>query len=360
MPHTIAEKIRKWSRGYEPPRELDLDLEKASDDELEAALEVADTYYPSKYERLESQIDYLAMKLYSEYEVTKYPPYLEFQYRLRDWLDSAPSEDDQKILFELVPRLFFIGNKEYLSLYQSALNGPVARWLISQLALDINKNDAQSRLQEALSSTWFCPITDSMQISKFYHVNQIEGADLRPDWRTLDSFCGSHGKIVKHMKSQSPPLERIVLLEDFVATGSQMKSAVEFAVNLPDGCPVLLCPLVICPSGYTVAKQLEKDYVNLKFEPALMLDQSIILPSSQIPHEDSFISRLREVILRTYSLVVGSNPKPLYGPFGFGEPAEGGGLLLIMYTNCPDNTLPMIHHASDSPWNPIFPRSSRL
>lgn len=361
MPHTIAELVRRWSREYVAHDSMGIDIDSASIDEIDKALAAGDNQYPSKYERIQSQIDYLASRLYKDYEVTKYPPHRQFPYRLRDWLNNVPDEDTQKTLFELAPRIYFIGIDEYLSLYHTAFNGPIARWLIDQKNIDITQSNAQSLLQTSLSATWFCGITDSMQISQFYHINQLEGTDLRPDWRVLKSFV-EKDKVVKYMQKQTPPLERIVLLEDFVATGTQIKKAVRYALTLRDtfSYPVLLCPLVICRSGYELCQQLVTEFPHLSFEPALVLDDSVLLSKSAGSNEDEFYQRLRMVVNNTYSIVKGTDAKNLYGPFGFGECQEGGGLLLVLYSNCPNNTLPLIHHKSDTPWYPIFPRSSRV
>lgn len=339
MPHTVAERIRRWSREYSHFGHTGV-----SND--------------PQYLRIESQIDYLCVRLYSEYEVTKYSPYTEFQYRLRDWLDSAPDEEDQKILFQIVPKIFFIGSNEYDSLYRAAFNGPIARWLIDQVGLDIDDSTIQEKIKDELKSTWFCSITDSMQIAKFYHINNIEGADLRPDWRVL-STLSTDIKISDFMKKNN--LKRIVLLEDFVGSGSQMSKAVKFAATLTDNYPILLCPLIICPSGYDLGVNLESLYLGkVTFDPALVLDSTVILYNTPQPNEDILNSKMRAIVNRLYDRVKGTKPNKLYGPFGFSELVENGGLLVVLYTNCPDNTLPIIHHKSDTPWHPLFPRSSRL
>jgi len=361
MPHTIAEMVRRWSRHYDAPDSLSINIDKASIEEMDEALATADNHYPSKYERIESQIDYLTSRLYEDFEITKYPPHLQFPYRLRDWLKNVSDDDTRKTLFELAPRIYFIGRNEYLSLYHTAFNGPIARWLIDQIHIDITQANAQSLIQASLSATWFCAITDSMQISHFYHINQLEGADLRPEWRVLKRFAKKE-KIVEYMQKQTPPLERIVLLEDFVATGSQIETAVRFALTLRKDppYPVLLCPLVICRSGYERGQQLVAEFPHLSCEPAFVLDDSVFLSKSASAKEDEFFQRLRKVVNNTYSLVKGTDSKNLSGPFGFGADQEGGGLLLVLYTNCPNNTIPLIHHTSDTPWHPIFPRSSRV
>lgn len=377
MPHTIAEMVRNWSREYKPTS-TSINIDEASVEELDKALAAAERDYPSEYERIKSQIDYLAAVLYDEFEITKYPPHHSYPVRLRDWLNNVTETSDKQTLFTLAPRIFFIGPKEYLSLYHTALNGPIARWLIDQEQIDITGENAHTKLQDALSSTWFCAITDSMQIARFYHVNLLAGVDLRPEFRLLRYIAEASPdkvrqefpeelkrKVINYMESYSPPLKRLVLLEDFVATGSQMKKTVRFAsaLRLDDPLPVFLCPLVVCQSGYRLAKELVAEFSNLSFEPTLVLDESVILPVSATDNEDTFLQNLRTLVKNTYASVAGdssqNHEQAPYGPFGFGCKQEGGGLMVVLYTNCPDNTLPLIHHRSEI-WNPLFPRSSRV
>ncbi len=360
MPHTIAEMIRTWSRQYNPTATSSFDINTASQEEMDKILAAAGNDYPSKYERIKSQIDYLTTVLYDDYEVTEYPPHQKYLYRLRDWLGNVDNPEVKKTLFELAPRIFFIGRKEYSSLYHTAFNGPIARWLIDQMNIDVSSNNAQSFLQSSLSSTWFCAITDSMKIASFYHINQLEGTDLRPDFRVLSHFVEAT-RIIDYMNKQTPKLERIVLLEDFVATGKQMREAVCFASTLQETSPipVLLCPLVICRSGYDSTQSLVSKLPHLSFEPTLVLDDSVVLHQYKSEKEDEFLQHLREVVKNTYTFVKGDTSSKLYGPFGFGASDEKGGLMLVLCTNCPDNTLPLIHHQSNQ-WHPLFPRSSRV
>lgn len=360
MPHTIAEMVRTWSRQYNPAAASSFDIDTVSQEEMDDALAAAGNDYPSKYERIQSQIKYLTTMLYDDYEISQYPPHQKYASRLEDWVYNVNDEEIQKTLFELAPRIFFIGQKEYLSLYHTAFNGPIARWLIDQANIDITRDDAQSCLQSSLSSTWFCAITDSMQIARFYHVNQLEGTDLRPDFRVLTHFA-KPTKVIDYMKKQTPKLERIVLLEDFVATGKQMKNAVRFALTLQETSPfpVLLCPLVICRSGYDRAQSLVSEFSHLSFDPTLVLDDSVVLPQSASKNEEEFLQRLRTVVNNTYASAIGSQrAKHLFG-FGACQDRTGEGLMIVLYTNCPNNTLPLIHSQSEQ-WCPLFPRSSRV
>lgn len=326
MPHTIKEKIRKWSRS--------------TDDNVD-------------FYEIHQQIEHLADNIFHEYEPCLGANQLEFRYRLRDWINSAPLESDQKILFQLIPFLFFIGGNEFNSLYETALNGPIARWLVDKLNIYIDDNQARNKIIDAVKSTWFCGITDSCIISKFYHINRLEGTDIRSDWRSLQK-SNSINWIKQHLIDRS--FKRIVLLEDFVGSGSQITSAINFSSDLSATIPILVCPLVICPKGVENINNIINQFDNVSLEPVLELSKSLFLSENSIPGEPQIYESVRELAKRLHTLVSGTGWTQDYGPFGFRE--TGG--LTIMYSNCPDNTLPLIHHDSDSSWSALFPRSSRL
>jgi hypothetical protein len=312
-------------------------------------------YFISLY----SHIQYLSDKLFSEYQPTSAPPHLDFMMRLRDWLDRA-NEDDQKTMIRMVPQLFFAGSKEFNALYRSALDGPITRWLIEQLNFNLLDTHINEKIEEAITKTWFCGITDSMQIAMFHHVNNIEGADHRPDWRTLTQFSNS-AEVEAFMVNEG--YERVVLLEDFVGSGSQMSSAVAFAASLSNSPSILVLPLIVGPVGYRVGNAFSSSYSNVRFESILELSSDAFVFEVPPTSENSLNPTIREMIIRLHPTVrAEANPdekqKP-YGPFGFNPVLPKRGALLVMYTNTPDNTLPIIHHSSAS-WSPLFQRSSRI
>ncbi len=323
MPHTIAAKVQKWTMEIEAP----------------------------DFNAIYEQIDYHSQKHFNEYMPT-IGPHPDFIVRLRDWLENLSEEEDQKILFRLVPHIFFISRDEFSSLYRAALHGEVIKWLVDELNIKFSDHKAEEKLRNALRETWFCPITDSMQIAYFYHTNNLEGIDLRPDWRSLEKF-GSDEKIKDYMRSKG--LKRIVLLEDFVGSGSQIERAVIFAASSIDDMKLLVIPLLVCPEGEETGKKLENRFHNITFSPVLSLpNEAFVFKTEQKGEGDIFI-QARDLVQRLDDIVKGNNKKKYYGPFGY----RNTGAIIVMYTNCPDNTLPIIHHFSNT-WNPLFPRSSRL
>jgi hypothetical protein len=219
----------------------------------------------------------------------------------------------------------------------------------------------------AAGETWFCPVTDSFRVNAFFHVNNLAaGANLRPDWHSLLEL-GDVDKIDAYCASNN--IKRLVLLEDFVGGGSQSLCAVRFAATKVHDLQVLFVPLVICPKGVVSARQLEAELCAqragaLRYEAAMELPNDAFLTLSQSPYVEPnpYINALRDLINTSYPKVSGGRlpgPKP-YDPFGFPCSDPTGGLV-VMYSNTPDNTLPLIHwHPPENTWHPIFPRHSRV
>lgn len=307
------------------------------------------------YIGLLSQINYLAEKLYSKYEPSQNPSNPDFLDRLMLWLDNV-DEVDQQTLLRLVPHIFFVGREEFDNLYRVAFNWPVASWLLDQLTLKLDDPGLEDALKVAVNNTWFCPITDSMRINSFYHLNFItSGINYRPDFSSLSQFECSKDKITAFIQEQR--IERIVLLEDFVGSGSQLSKAVKFAATL--SLPTLIVPLIICPKGVKKAKKIEATYKHVSFAPVVKLPASTFVTIIPSDGEPSLFPLLRNLVERVHPKVCGKTAWPHlekpYGPFGY----RATGSLVVTYSNCPNNTLPIIHHKHTT-WSPLFLRATRV
>ena len=307
------------------------------------------------------RLDYLEKKLFSGYEISL-PPNPNFWTRITGWINNAKGDKDLEIeLFNCLNSIFFVGESEFLELYRQAYNGPIARWLIDKEQITFSDTDAHQKLINAAGKTWFCPISDSLRINQFYHVNNVHGgADIRADWRTLVTL-GDENSIRKYITDNN--FQYVVLLEDFVGGGSQMWTAVQFAAKFSDIASILVVPLIICPLG---ANNLRAPcaQIGVEFSPVLLLSEDAFISEDSKPDEIDSISKLRSLAYSTFHDVTngqlsgerdsgGVLEKPYY-PLGWNK--TGG--LIVMHTNTPDNTLPMFHWSSGS-WNPIFPRHSR-
>jgi hypothetical protein len=316
------------------------------------------------YNQLHQKIVFLQKHLYDQYVPAKGPEHLDYQTRLEQWLENTTDDSDKRLLFELAPNLTFFTREDFIKLYQAALRGPIARWLIDILNVTLDSPDLDNKLQEQIHEhTWYCPITDSMQISEFHHANNIGGIDHRPDWRSLAQF-GDPAKIIQFMQSHevggvSKPLRQIVLLEDFIGSGTQMRipDVAQFIASFPATYRVLFVPLIICPEGAKYARDLVAKYNWFTFAPLMEIAADHCITCTSPPAAGTFEKAIYNLAIKTYPQVKGNNGAGMrpYGPFGFHDT----GAQIVMYSNTPANTLPLIQHRSNT-WNPLFGRSARI
>jgi len=304
---------------------------------------------------INGQITYLAKRLYDTYEPAK-PPKPMFHIRLQDWIRNVEGNAEQELnLFKSIVELTYIGPDEFDELYRKAYDTITAKWLIDLLRLDLDDLQAGNKIKDAVKKTWFCPISDSMRISSFMHINNVPNDfDFRPDWRSMEQF-GNRDEIEKYCTSNG--IERLVLLEDFVGGGSQMANAVEFAASFSDVVKILVIPLVICPKGMQMWTTLFAGNKDIVFLPALEIGEARFITENEQPDEPLIFEKLRDIAHSTFVKVAhGCKPgqKP-YHPLGYDK--TGG--LIVMYSNTPDNTLPLFHNKSNK-WDPLFPRHNRV
>jgi hypothetical protein len=202
-----------------------------------------------------------------------------------------------------------------------------------------------------------------MSISDFHHANQIGGVDYRPDFRSLIQFGNDKQKIADFMQNHRDatdiirPLKRIVLLEDFVGWGTQVIKPLQFAASLPGNIPILLVPLIICPDGVNTSKNEIAKHAHLSYGPIVELEKDLFINNDTSKFLGPLEKGIKDIVESTYHLVIGNNasaPRP-YSKFGFKEM----GATVVMYSNTPANTLPIIQHESNT-WHALFPRSARI
>jgi hypothetical protein len=295
-------------------------------------------------------LEYLSDKFYSRYVPALYPPSRPvFLDRLFVWLTNpGVHKRDSQLMFKLAARLNFFSFEDFIELYRAAFTGPITRWLIDQEGLKIGDVDFQSKLDSALrTKTWFCPITDSMIIGEFYHANKVTGIDQRPAFRAMSEF-GNPQVLRDYMTRKG--LTRIVLMEDFVGTGTQCISHIKWALAELK-MPLLFIPMVVCPRGASALSSITDP--NFHWEHLVLIDDSACATRR---NTDPFLRLVTDLAVKLHKLVAPTSGSTdlSYGPLGFGCT----GSVTVLFSNTPDNTLPLIHYRSQS-WSPLFPRVSR-
>ena len=296
------------------------------------------------------EIQFLANERFWQYT----PAHLRhFDGRLLRWLtNTSYSDEERRTLLELVPAIQFVDRDDMLALYRSAFRGPISRWIVDTCGWTLS--DILGRnlaFQSTLKETWFCPITDSMDIGQFLRTNQLEGVGARPPWKVLASF-GDFDRVRDFVASRR--YKRLVLLEDFVGSGTQAGGAVKRALKELKEMPVLFVPLIASEEGVKKYSPMRQRYPQFSFEPASTIPRIMHVYRSPTDGEPELFKRVRDIAVRTFDRVRDKKKKPVY-PLGF---SGHYGLLLVQYTNCPNNTVPLIWHESDA-WRALFPRVSR-
>lgn len=294
--------------------------------------------------QLRDHLVWLQKELFDEYEPNRYE---SFDDRVSAWLQNVPDGDDRKALFRLLEHLFFVGKQQFDALCRAAYGSETTRWLVDQTEMNLAAPQLSLLIEQEMRDTWFCPITDSMRINSFLKLNGHPGHERRPEWRSLQMFADPD-KLRNYVSTQG--IKRLVLLEDFVGSGTQIKEVVPWAATTLPQLPILVIPLVCCPDGEKAGVELSAAHSNVSFSPTLTLRPEYFLLEMPQPGEPDVFTRVRELILRV-AVRLGFWQHHL---FGF----EGTGALVALYSNCPDNTLPIIHHGG-SQWDPLFSRIRR-
>lgn len=311
------------------------------------------------YRDINAQVNFFASELFHDYQPTQSLA-SSFRSRLENWLSNITDDNDRRTLFRILPHIFYVGNKEFNNLFRVAYNEIIAKWLIDTNNINFDDlEEAKRQIINGLNDCWICPITDSLNINSFFHINNIPNNgwnEWRPQWYTIDRGNDLWNTYYDYIVTNR--IRKLVLLEDFVGSGSQIAGVIEFILSQGIDLDILLVPLINCPVGHQLFTALEVRYPRLTYGSVLKPSGNCFINRIGTTEEPTEFNQIRDLIQRYYLQVSGGVPessfhKP-YSAYGYKE--TGG--LIVMYTNTPDNTIPSIHWKSDS-WNPIFPRHSR-
>ena len=310
------------------------------------------------FSEIRSLTDFLEQVLYSEYEPVGVAAQGEFGVRLAEWIGSAKCEADRRALFLLLGRLVFLGRDQMMAGYRTAYSRNIASWLMDVEGLPFFGADTEARLNSAVEQTAFTEITDSFGLGNFLRWNNISGRGLRFTWEQHLSTWNPAAFIRDVMHSGAGiPRRNLVLLEDFVGSGTQMVSAVSLACSLTNVDRVLLCPIVICPDGGECARKLVKIHGNLDYSPVMELPEEAFISEVEIPEEHRHHGLIRKALLSLHTLVRGTPGSWPQATSAFGYKETGA--VFCKFDNCPDSSVPVLHHRSDSGWSPLFLRTAR-
>ena len=153
--------------------------------------------------------------------------------------------------------------------------GPISRWIVDDSGLTLTDPHFETGFQDAIRRTFFGSIA-GMDIGSFMRVNSLRGQSHRPDFRGLNEFADPD-LLSTHLEDNE--FERIVAVEDYVGTGSQMAQAADILSQLVDF-DVLLCPLVIASEGVATGEEISAQSAHISFEPLFTVPPSASIPET--------------------------------------------------------------------------------
>lgn len=290
---------------------------------------------------------FLADNLFCEYEPTKKAPerfLREFMLRTEKWLAQISDDKQRQTAFRSIEYIFFAGREEFNELHRCTFE-ELKRWLLE--INEIDPFDSEEEILSELNSSWICPITDSLRINSFLHINGISGGTFRPDWHSMRKFAREE-EVCNYIDSHD--VKYLILIEDFVGSGSQVLEVLQFVTSIVD-IPILVIPQIICATGMEVLREASIEWPSTCIRPIIVIPKNCLVAPDKEPGEPELFDLLREVMKQHYDRL---NHSLKGKEFGFGKT----GSMVVTYSNCPDNTPPLFHRALEGEIA-LFPRLDR-
>lgn len=331
-----------------------------------------DAMAESKYSMILDQLDHHAKREWRLYLPARHTDFnSSYMERLAAWIGNVSSEADQKLLLEYALFISFFSHDDFAALYCTAMDREITRWVATQISARLEPGGWQAfqeRIQREIHyHTWYCPLTDSMDINEFYKINHLEGMGCRPHFAEQQMLAENSSNPnlqlandwIRYMANPSfeptdpkPPLKRLVLLEDIVGSGTQCIKAIRWAVASL-GVPILFIPLILCPNGVKALRDEEAEsHGALCVRPVIELCRNDLLGPERKGRPGWPITEHMEDLADRVAPRASTGMKT----FGF----RNTGCSIATFANTPDNTIPLVHNKPrDGRWEPLFPRVHR-
>ena len=313
----------------------------------------------------------------------------EFMTRLRVWLGQFP-ESQQPAAFYLASRVVFVGSKQFESLQRNLFDQQIRRILLESSIIrhgldPFDYKSADVHFREEMNATLFVPNSDSSALNSFVHVNNVAfanrerrrlvGQDIRfwtyASTRAKDTSdagiratAAQFENDVINTDKRIAPKRRLIVIEDFSGTGDDLLTT----LNAIDRSSLRVAHIVIAPvvATQTATRHLQRRCTELSASGRRLyeLRTALEIPDrfSCVDQVSSYLSagspvpdiaaKIREM---SASLWTRFDPLKRSHMYGYGRL----GLALVLFSNVPDNSLPMLWWNNPENWTPLFRRVSR-
>lgn len=360
------------------------------DSEYEATLPVnAGLQERRPYNRLLDGLMGSASMRFEPYQNDELPNYIE---KLCVWLDQFP-DDAKRCAFLLAVNMLFVSQRQYEALQRRLFEAHIRRYLLDRIIIErglapLSYRLASRYLDQAMDESLFVANSDSSPLNSFVHVNSVyfkdrgkrhlTGPEIRfwvyPSLRLRKSLTATQRvatAVFEHEVLNSDPhlhrRKRLVIIEDFSGTGEDILSTLGWVDGSGLNVTEVLMALVMCTDHALTRIEARCQQLTKGGSREYSVKVALRIPeklrcfdgpepwfySSRSPILD-ISDRLRALSVKIYTDELRALGVPERARHGYGALA----LAFAFYSNCPDNTLPMIW-AHGGRWRALFPRASR-
>jgi hypothetical protein len=308
-----------------------------------------------------SKLSFLSRRKYERYDM--FFPGESFDNRLINWLEHNFKENERQTAFEIVKYIKFISDYEMRELavltYENIKNCIInEKHKLSNTSCYSYIEDKNLKLNEELGKSLFIACVDDINFDFFRRYANKEN----PDAFQKENFVEYYKKDNKSIE-EVPEYNRIFLLDQLSGssnTAIRYKSEDKKWNGKIENKAIYYSPYLLSQislNNYNSRKTQflkENNKINLKLNPTCIVPISPCLSDSSTEKIDEQRA-VAKLCVKYYDKFIPDRHTEEGGPayYGFG----GAGLTLILQTNCPNNTIPLIWHNFND-WYPLFPRVS--
>lgn len=328
---------------------------------------------------------FLAKHFLCEYELNLPRPFEAIFY---DWIgqfrgfvehkgNGGPLNSEARYAFILTRKIIFFNRRQVLSLIDDVWNAIKKELFIlvsQQNNLPItNLMSGSHFIEDQLNASLFVPLSDSSHFMEFRHTlpeGTYSGITIPCIDRLLLPIELKAWDHIERIKTHYEDQYNLFILEDFSGSGTTAKRKIQLILRNWHFKNIYFCPLIICDKAKEELGELEilakKNGKKFKLIYGTILGKEYSIVNEE---ENKVWSKEEKSALRFMSTKYFKshfkengylysdfdNPCPKCPtPFGF----KNGGLAVVLYSNCPNNSLPIIW-GDDKGWNPLFRRHER-
>ena len=371
MSTDISQLVQEWDREYES------NLANGSEDKRQP------------YGKLLEALYRISTLRFQPYQNDDLPSFTE---KLRPWLEQFPDKD-KRIAFLLANRIVFVTQRQFESLQRRLYTSCIKRHLLDCIITDraLMKYDykgANAHLASEMDATIFVSNSDSSQLNSFIHLNsqyfrdremrRLVGPELRFWTYPADRARHSSPDIVNAAQEfenrvlATDPLlankTRMIIIEDFSGSGSDLvKNLVLLNRTTLPLREIIVAPVLATERAFrkltSLCQTLRARHYRVMAAEVLPeklccfggRSSSYLDGHEPVPDLSPLVMQLSEDMYNEH-FAAGSSPLHPDHRHGFGKLA----LAFAMFSNCPDNSLPIIWKETETWPHALFQRVSRI